>query len=67
MAFGGAHPDAWEPDVSAIVRFTLRPEGDATKFVIDHDGIPPEWQDQIEGGYPTFYQGPLDRYFDDTG
>jgi uncharacterized protein YndB with AHSA1/START domain len=61
--FGGAHPDAWEPGVYSIVRFTLRPEGDATRFVIDHDGIPQEWQDHIEGGYPIFYQGPLTRYF----
>jgi activator of HSP90 ATPase len=65
--FGGAHPDAWEAGVYSIVRFTLRSEGDATKFVIDHDGIPPEWQDHIQSGYPTFYQGPLARYFDGAG
>lgn len=58
-----AHPDAWEPGVYSIVRFTLRPEDDATRFVIDHDGIPPEWQDHIQTGYPTFYQSPLARYF----
>jgi Activator of Hsp90 ATPase homolog 1-like protein len=29
--FGGAHPDAWEPGVYSIVRFALRPEGDATR------------------------------------
>jgi uncharacterized protein YndB with AHSA1/START domain len=28
--FGSGHPDAWEPRVYSIVRFTLRPEGDAT-------------------------------------
>jgi activator of HSP90 ATPase len=61
--FGSAHPDAWEPGVYSIVRFTLRPENDATRFLIDHDGIPPEWQDHIQTGYPTFYQGPLSRYF----
>jgi activator of HSP90 ATPase len=61
--FGGAHPDTWEPGVYSIVRFTLRPEGDATRFVIDHDAIPPEWQDHIEGGYPTFYEEPLTKYF----
>jgi len=65
--FGGAHPDAWAAGVYSIVRFTLRPEGDATKFVIDHDGIPPQWQDHIQSGYPTFYQGPLNRYFDAAG
>jgi hypothetical protein len=65
--FGGAHPDAWEAGVYSIVRFTLRREGDATKFVIDHDGIPREWQDHIQSGCPTFYQGPLARYFDGAG
>ena len=61
--FGSAHPDAWEPGIYSIVRFTMRPEGDATRFAIDHDGIPPEWQDHIQGGYPSFYQGPLSTYF----
>lgn len=61
--FGGAHPEAWEPGVYSIVRFSLRAEGAATRFVIDHDAIPPESQDRIELGYPSFYQGPLIRYF----
>jgi uncharacterized protein YndB with AHSA1/START domain len=62
--FGGAHPEAWEPGVYSIVRFTLRPEGDATRFVIDHDGIPPESEARIESGYPTFYAAPLAGYFE---
>jgi uncharacterized protein YndB with AHSA1/START domain len=61
--FGSAHPDTWEPGVYSIVRFTLRPEGEATRLVIDHNGIPPEWQDHIESGYPMFYEAPLVRYF----
>ncbi len=61
--FGGAHPDTWEPGVYSIARFTLHPEGDATRFVIDHDGIPPEAHDRIQTGYPAFYQGPLSKYF----
>jgi uncharacterized protein YndB with AHSA1/START domain len=61
--FGSAHPDVWEPGVYSIVRFTLKPEGDGTRFVIDHTGIPPEWADHIESGYPTFYEAPLTRYF----
>jgi activator of HSP90 ATPase len=65
--FGSAHPDAWEPGLYSIVRFTLRAEGDATRFVIDHSGIPAEWQDHIQSGYPTFYQSPLTRYFAGIG
>lgn len=61
--FGSAHPDVWEPGLCSIVRFTLWPEGDGTRFVIDHNGIPPEWQDHIQSGYPTFYESPLTRYF----
>jgi uncharacterized protein YndB with AHSA1/START domain len=61
--FGSAHPDPWEPGVYSIVRFTLRPEGEATRFVIDHEAIPPQWRDHIESGYPAFYQDPLNRYF----
>jgi len=61
--FGRAHPDEWEPGVYSIVRFTLRPEGDATFFAADHDAIPPEWEEHIRGGYPSFYTDPLARYF----
>ncbi len=61
--FGSAHPVVWEPGVYSIVRFTMRPEDDATRFVVDHDGIPPEWEAHIESGYPTFYEAPLRTYF----
>lgn len=61
--FGAAHPDVWDAGVYSVVRFTLAAEGDATRFVIDHAGVPPEWHDHIATGYPTFYQQPLERYF----
>jgi activator of HSP90 ATPase len=61
--FGDAHPDAWEPGVYSIVRFRMQRDGDATRFVIDHNGIPPEWEDHIQSGYPTFYRDPLTRYY----
>lgn len=61
--FGSAHPDEWEPGVYSIVRFTMRPEEGATRLVIDHSGIPPEWEEHIRSGYPTFYEAPLTRYF----
>src|ERR1700755_2562811 len=35
--FGGAHPGAWDAGVYSLVRFTLTPEGESTKLVIDHD------------------------------
>ena len=61
--FGGEHPETWDPGVYSVARFTLKAEGERTKFVIDHDGIPLESQERIESGYPTFYQGPLAKYF----
>jgi activator of HSP90 ATPase len=61
--FGDAHPDVWEPGVYSIVRFTLTAAGDRTRFVVDHDAIPSEWHEHIEGGYPMFYQQPMNRYF----
>ena len=60
---GSARPDAWEPGVYSIVRVTLRPEGDTTRFAVDHNGIPPEWEDHIRSGCPTFYEAPLARHF----
>jgi hypothetical protein len=49
--------------VYSVVRFTFSGQGDGTHFVINHTGVPPEWHDHISGGYPTFYQQPLERYF----
>jgi uncharacterized protein YndB with AHSA1/START domain len=62
--FGDEHPDTWDAGVYSVVRFTLMADGEATKLVIDHDGIPSEWQEHIASGYPTFYQEPLARYFE---
>jgi len=56
---GGDHPNPWEAGVYSIVRFTLKPEGKATKLIIDHEGVPPEWEDSIRSNYPRFYQDPL--------
>jgi activator of HSP90 ATPase len=61
--FGDAHPDVWAPGVYSIVRFTLTAEGNWTRFVVDHDGIPAEWHEHIKTGYPMFYQEPMARYF----
>ncbi len=61
--FSGDHPEPWDPGVYSVVRFTLASQPGGTRFVIDHDGIPPEAHDRIEVGYPTFYRDPLLRYF----
>jgi uncharacterized protein YndB with AHSA1/START domain len=61
--FGDAHPDAWDPGVYSIVRFTLTAEGGRTRFVIDHDAVPARWHEHLEAGYPLFYQEPMARWF----
>jgi len=61
--FGAAHPTPWEPGVYSMVRFSLEPMGAGTRLVIDHTGIPAEWIEHIAGGYPTFYQEPIARFF----
>jgi uncharacterized protein YndB with AHSA1/START domain len=61
--FGGDHPETWDAGVYSLVRFTLMREGGATRFIIDHGGIPSPWEEHIEGGYPAFYHDPLARYF----
>jgi activator of HSP90 ATPase len=61
--FGAAHPSPWDSGVYSVVRFTLSGQEDGTRFVIDHTGVPTEWHEHISGGYPTFYQEPLERYF----
>jgi activator of HSP90 ATPase len=57
--FGDEHPDTWEAGVYSVVRFSLFRAGEATRLVIDHTGIPPEWEEHIESGYPAFYRDPL--------
>jgi uncharacterized protein YndB with AHSA1/START domain len=61
--FGTAHPSPWDKGVYSTVRFALEPAGDGTRLVIDHTGIPAEWIEHISGGYPTFYQDPIEKFF----
>ena len=61
--FGAEHPSPWEPGVYSTVRFTLEPADDGTRLMIDHTGIPAEWIEHISGGYPTFYEDPIMKFF----
>ena len=61
--FGAEHPSPWEPGAYSTVTFTLEPAGDGTRLVIDHTGIPAEWIEHISGGYPTFYEDPITKFF----
>jgi uncharacterized protein YndB with AHSA1/START domain len=61
--FGAAHPSPWESGVYSTVRFALERTEDGTRLVIDHTGIPKEWIEHISSGYPTLYQDPLMKFF----
>jgi activator of HSP90 ATPase len=61
--FGAEHPTPWEPGAYSTVRFLLEPAETGTRIVIDHTGIPAEWVEHIESGYPTFYKQPITQYF----
>jgi hypothetical protein len=61
--FGSEHASNWEPGIYSVVRFSLIPEGGATRFVIDHAAVPAGWHDHVSTDYPNLYQGPLARYF----
>ncbi|MGH3274791.1 MAG: SRPBCC domain-containing protein [Streptosporangiaceae bacterium] len=54
---------AWEPGTYAIVRFTVVPDDDRTRLVIEQHGEPADWHDHIDANWPTFYLTPLTEHF----
>ncbi|HXD55521.1 MAG TPA: SRPBCC domain-containing protein [Solirubrobacteraceae bacterium] len=61
--FGSEHDSPWDPGLYSILRFGLSPDGSGTRLTIDHDGIPEEWLEHLEAGYPQFYLEPIAGYF----
>lgn len=62
----------WDPGVHSIVRFTLTPEGNGTRLVVDHDAYPegpspmyPTWHEHLSTNWPVFYFEPIARYLAD--
>lgn len=53
----------WEPGAYSIARFELRPEGSATRVVLDHAGFPDDQREHLEQGWHTSYWEPLRRLF----
>ena len=49
----------WPPGVYSIVRVELKPEGSATRLVLDHTGFPEEQQAHLEQGWHQNYWNPL--------
>jgi uncharacterized protein YndB with AHSA1/START domain len=53
----------WEPGVFSLVRFTLTPEGNGTKVVLDHSGFPDAYEENLAAGWTSNYWEPLTKYF----
>jgi uncharacterized protein YndB with AHSA1/START domain len=59
----------WGPGVYSLVRFTLIPEGNGAKLVVDHDAYPegkspmyPSWHEHLSTNWPVFYFEPFAKY-----
>jgi activator of HSP90 ATPase len=61
--FGREHPSPWPEGVYSLVSFSLAAVRGGTSLVIEHTAVPAQWRDHIAGGYPAFYEQPLQRYF----
>jgi uncharacterized protein YndB with AHSA1/START domain len=53
----------WAPGVFSLVRFTLTPEGNGTKVVLDHTGFPAGEESHLDPGWSANYWEPLTKYF----
>ena len=49
----------WPEGVYSMVRMELGPDGDGTRLVLDHDAVPDDLSDHIDGGWHHMYWGPL--------
>ena|SRR5271165_7397859 len=59
----------WAPGTHSLVRFTLKPEGNGTRLLLDHDAYPegpspmyPSWHEHLSSNWPVFYFEPLEKY-----
>jgi uncharacterized protein YndB with AHSA1/START domain len=55
-------PATWGPGVYSLVRIALTDDGGKTKLVLDHDGVPEEFVQHIDGGWHKMYWEPLRRW-----
>jgi activator of HSP90 ATPase len=61
----------WKPGVYSTVQFTLKPEGQGTRLIVDHDAYPegespmyPSWHEHLSTNWPVFYFEPIARHFE---
>ena len=54
----------WPDGVHSLVRFELKPEGAGTKLILDHDAVPDDQVQHIDGGWAKMYWEPLRKYLE---
>jgi uncharacterized protein YndB with AHSA1/START domain len=52
----------WAPGVHSLVRVELKPEGNGTKVVLDHDALSDEQVPHIDGGWERMYWSKLREF-----
>jgi len=50
---------AWDAGLYSIVKLQLSAEGEGTRLVLDHSGVPDGMRDAIDAGWHARYWGPL--------
>lgn len=55
-------PGNWAEGVHSLVRFELTAEGEGTKLVLDHSGVPAEGGAHIDGGWHRMYWEKLAKH-----
>ena len=58
-------PATWPRGVYSIARLELVAERGKTRLVLDHDGVPEDMVEHIEGGWPRMYWEPLRKYLEE--
>lgn len=54
----------WPEGVHSVVRFELKPEGQGTKLVLDHDAVAEDQVQHLDGGWVKMYWEPLRKYLE---
>lgn len=56
------HFKDWEDGVYSIVKFELKEQGNETKLILDHSGVPDDECEHLENGWHKQYWEPLQKY-----
>ncbi len=52
----------WNEGIHSIVRFELKLEGDRTRVILDHTGVPEDHRSHLEAGWEAQYWEKLRKY-----